>query len=239
MGKAKPEMLQGSLFEEDYLLRTLGSISNSPDVALTELVANAWDAGAAKVEIFIPESIDGELIVRDDGCGMTREHFEKRWMTLGYNRIKHQGVSADFPPERANWRRSAYGRNGMGRHGLLCFAPTYHVETKRDGTGSRFTVATSSGTEPFTVKKFESFKASGHGTVLTAIASRNIPSADRIRDVLSARFLHDPQFSVYVNGKSVPFSEHTGLIDKAVLKVNDTLSVEAYFIDSTKSARTT
>lgn len=239
MGKAKPEMLQGSLFEEDYLLRTLGSISNSPDVALTELVANAWDAGAAKVEIFIPESIDGELIVRDDGCGMTREHFEKRWMTLGYNRIKHQGVSADFPPERANWRRSAYGRNGMGRHGLLCFAPTYHVETKRDGTGSRFTVATSSGTEPFTVKKFESFKASGHGTVLTAIASRNIPSADRIRDVLSARFLHDPQFSVYVNGKSVPLSEHTGLIDKAVLKVNDTLSVEAYFIDSTKSARTT
>lgn len=239
MGKPKSEILQGSLFEEDYLLRTLGSISNSPDIALTELVANAWDAGAAKVEIFIPESLDGELTVRDDGCGMTREQFEKRWMTLGYNRIKHQGVSADFPPERVNWRRSAYGRNGMGRHGLLCFAPKYCVETKRDGTGSRFTVATSSGTEPFTIERFENFKSSGHGTVLTAIASRNIPSADRIRDVLSARFLHDPQFSVYVNGKSVPLSEHTGLIDKTVLKVNDTLSVEAYFIDSTKAARTT
>jgi Histidine kinase-, DNA gyrase B-, and HSP90-like ATPase len=237
--KTKSEMFQGSLFEEDYLLRTLGSISNSPDVALTELVANAWDAGAAKVEIFIPESMDGELTVRDDGCGMTREQFEKRWMTLGYNRIKHQGVSADFPPERATWRRSAYGRNGMGRHGLLCFASKYHVETKRDGMGSRFVVATSSGTEPFTIEKFESFKAQGHGTILTAIASRNVPSADRIRDVLSARFLHDPQFSVHVNGKSVPLSEHTGLIDKTTLKVNDALSVEAYFIDSTKSARTT
>lgn len=71
------------------------------------------------------------------------------------------------------------------------------------------------------------------------MASRNVPSADRIRDVLSARFLHDPQFSVHVNGKSVPLSEHTGLIDKTILKVNDALSVEAYFIDSTKSARTT
>jgi hypothetical protein len=202
-------------------------------------VANAWDAGAAKIEIFIPESMDGELTVRDDGCGMTREQFEKRWMTLGYNRIKHQGVSADFPPERATWRRSAYGRNGMGRHGLLCFASKYHVETKRDGMGSRFVVATSSGTEPFTIEKFESFKAQGHGTILTAIASRNVPSADRIRDVLSARFLHDPQFSVHVNGKSVPLSEHTGLIDQTTLKVNDALSVEAYFIDSTKSARTT
>ena len=237
--KTKSEIFQGSLFEEDYLLRTLGSISNSPDVALTELVANTWDAGTAKVEIFIPESMDGELTVRDDGCGMTREQFEKRWMTLGYNRIKHQGVSADFPPERATWRRSAYGRNGMGRHGLLCFASKYHVETKRDGMGSRFVVATSSGTEPFTIEKFESFKAQGHGTILTAIASRNVPSADRIRDVLSARFLHDPQFSVHVNGKSVPLSEHTGLIDKTTLKVNDALSVEAYFIDSTKSARTT
>ena len=36
----------GSLFEDDYLLRTLGRIAHEPEVALTELVANAWDAGA-------------------------------------------------------------------------------------------------------------------------------------------------------------------------------------------------
>ena len=35
----------GSLFEEDYLLRTLGRIAHDPDVALTELVANAWMPG--------------------------------------------------------------------------------------------------------------------------------------------------------------------------------------------------
>ena len=42
--------LQNSLFEDDYLLRELGQVAHVPQVALTELVANAWDAGATRVE---------------------------------------------------------------------------------------------------------------------------------------------------------------------------------------------
>jgi hypothetical protein len=48
MGRTrKKEQGFGSLFEEDYLVRTLGRIAHDPEVALTELVANAWDAGAS------------------------------------------------------------------------------------------------------------------------------------------------------------------------------------------------
>ena len=83
--------LQGSLFEEDYLIRTLGALVHSPEIALTELVANAWDAGATMVDIFIPEDYDQKLTVEDNGTGLTKEQFEQRWMKLGYNRIKHQG----------------------------------------------------------------------------------------------------------------------------------------------------
>ena len=43
--------LQGCLFEQDFLVRTLGSIVQSPEVALTELVANAWDAGETILEL--------------------------------------------------------------------------------------------------------------------------------------------------------------------------------------------
>ena len=39
--------VRNSLFEEDYLLRELGQVAHVPQVALTELVANAWDAGAS------------------------------------------------------------------------------------------------------------------------------------------------------------------------------------------------
>lgn len=49
--KRKSAIIQGSLFEDDYLVRTPGNIARDPDYALTELVANAWDAGATNVQI--------------------------------------------------------------------------------------------------------------------------------------------------------------------------------------------
>lgn len=112
---------QGCLFEEDFLRRTLGPVANTPDVALTELVANAWDAGAANVEITIPDDYGQLLTIEDDGTGMSSSDFRTKWMTLGYDRVGKQGFSAEFPPERSEWKRPAYGRNGIGRHGMLCF----------------------------------------------------------------------------------------------------------------------
>jgi Histidine kinase-, DNA gyrase B-, and HSP90-like ATPase len=232
------EPVQGSLFEEDYLLRTLGAVTSRPDIALTELVANAWDAGAARVEIHIPSATEEELVVKDDGSGMTPELFRSRWMTLAYNRLRHQGREAEFPPERRDWRRPAYGRSGVGRHGLLCFSATYSVETRRDGKGGRYTVSTSSGKNPFVLLNEEMFDAPGHGTELRARIQRNLPDPDRIRDVLAGRFLHDPRFTVLVNGESVPLEQHGGLIDNRVLQVSDEVRAEAFFIDSTKAART-
>ncbi len=56
MGKAtNDQFIQGTLSSEDYLLRTLGTLVHSPEVALLELVANAWDAGATTVDITIPD----------------------------------------------------------------------------------------------------------------------------------------------------------------------------------------
>ena len=52
------EHIYRSLFEDDYLVRTLNSsITSQADIALTELVANAWDAGATKVSVFIPDTV--------------------------------------------------------------------------------------------------------------------------------------------------------------------------------------
>jgi len=71
--------LQNSLFEEDYLLRELGSVALVPQVALTELVANAREAGAPPcVELILPDEIGNTLIVADDGHGMIAAQFEER-----------------------------------------------------------------------------------------------------------------------------------------------------------------
>jgi hypothetical protein len=238
MSSQTAQAVQGTLFEEDFLLRSLGAIAHSADVALTELVANAWDAGASEVRISIPDDHDLPLIVEDDGCGMTSEQFRTRWMTLGYNRVKHQGRKAEFPPERQDWRRISFGQNGVGRHGLLCFADRYEVDTSRDGSARRFLVTTASGDEPFVLESETEIERAGHGTLLRAGVVRNLPSPDRIRDVLSARFLHDPKFTVYVNGKNVPLAEHPGLIDHVTLNPTDSVSLDIVFIDSMSAART-
>ncbi|MRS03768.1 ATP-binding protein, partial [bacterium] len=77
MKSKSQQVIQGSLFEEDYLYRTLGTLVHASDIALTELVANAWDAGAGVVRITIPEQRSAMLVVEDDGIGLTKEQFHK------------------------------------------------------------------------------------------------------------------------------------------------------------------
>lgn len=229
----------GSLFEEDYLLRTLGRIAHDPDVALTELVANAWDAGASCVDITIPTEKQNALVVADDGHGMSAAQFKGRWMKLAYDRVKHQSSNVEFPPERGDMKRRAYGRNGVGRHGLLCFADRYEVETWREGKGTQFVVSTHSQQTPFVIESESAIQKDGHGSRLSVVVERHIPDADHIREIISARFLHDPQFVVRVNGQSISLPEHSGLIERAVLQITNTLSAEAFVVDSTKAARST
>lgn len=220
---AKQPSLFTSHYEEDFLIRTLGDLIRRPEVALGELVANAWDAGAARVEVTIPEKPDQELIVKDDGCGLTKEQFDQRWMTLGYNRQKNQGSEVEFPSGRPG-RRRAYGRNGQGRHGLLCFAESYRVATRRDGKSAVFRVRADSGEHPFVSTLESEGSQDGNGTTLSVNVQRNLPEPGRIRELLSAKFLHDPGFVVSVNGESLPMTELPGFAGEVALEATDPLS---------------
>lgn len=235
----KIEQNFGSLFEDDYLIRNLGRIAQDPEVALTELVANAWDAGASLVEITIPPTRLLNLVIADDGHGMSSDQFKGRWMKLSYDRIKHQSQNVEFPPERGEWRRRAYGRNGVGRHGMLCFSDLYEVETWREGKGAKFVVSTHSQETPFKIDSETAFIRPGHGTRLTVRVDRHLPDPDRVRDILSARFLHDPQFVVRVNGASIALPEHSGLVEKVSLPVGPDMTINAFVVDSTRGAKST
>jgi hypothetical protein len=231
------QYIQGSLFEEDYLIRTLGTLANSPDIALTELVANAWDAGATIVDIFIPDDYGQKLVIEDNGIGLTKEEFHYRWMRLGYNRIKHQGKNVIFPPNVAG-NRLAYGRNGVGRHGLLCFNKEYIVITNSKGEKSEFQITTESEKQPFVIKSEKFGKTKDYGTRLEVIVTKNLPKAENILNIISARFLHDPKFVVSINKKTVPLEKHAGLIDSREIPV-DNIKLTAHFIDSQKSGKST
>ncbi|MBF4210160.1 ATP-binding protein [Pseudomonas donghuensis] len=226
--------LHTSLFEEDYLLRELGQVAHVPQVALTELVANAWDAGASKVDVILPTEIGGTLTVLDDGHGMTPELFIKRWMTLRYQRLKHQGARVEFPRGKVGQPRKAYGRNGIGRHGLLCFADEYSVETWRDGTLGKFVVGTGSGASPFVLKWQDKDLREGSGTKLSVSVTRKLPEVNEILTVLAARFIHDPEFEIRVNGMPLTFDRLEGHVRESVIALSDGRNAKVFVIDSTR-----
>jgi hypothetical protein len=225
---------QSALFEDDYLLRELGQVAHVPQVALTELVANAWDAGASKVDLTLPAEIGGTVTITDDGHGMTPAQFRKRWMTLRYNREKNQGLNVEFPSGRTARPRRAYGRNGVGRHGLLCFADQYEVQTWRDGVLATFVVGTESGPSPFVLRSEIIGRQNGSGTRLSVVVERKLPDTEEILTVLAARFVHDPEFAIRVNGRQRSFAEIDGKVSEGSIDLGSGRSATVFVIDSTR-----
>ncbi len=224
------------LFEENYIFRNNRSITSNNDIALTELVANAWDAGAHFVNITIPSEDHEEISIEDDGTGMSDEEFRSRWMTLSYDRQKRQGKEVTFPPDVDKPKRIAYGRNGIGRHGMLCFADKYVVETWQNGISNTYDIAISHGDAPFKIFKHSTGKRDGHGTIIKAYVERHLPDVKTMTDILSARFMYDPKFSVRINGRVIDLSQHKGIIHRTNLTTDTNAQLSIIVIDSEKTA---
>lgn len=233
------EYLWGSLFEDDFLYRSLGSIVSQPDIALTELVANAWDAGATEVKIFIPEKIGDILTIEDNGTGLTPDEFQQRWMKLSYNRIKYQGKKVEFPIG-VNGNRYAYGKNGVGRHGLLCFDSEYKLQTAKNGVLFSCKLTTKIAGQPIAVVDKDETKCdkNEHKTRLDVVVNHNLPDVERIRNIIASRFLHDPQFRIEINRVVLPLDKLEGLIDQTVIEIEQyNIKLAVRFVDSKKAAR--
>lgn len=223
-------------FEENYIFRNNRTITSNNDIALTEFVANAWDAGAHNVRITIPCEEHEKIIVEDDGIGMTDDEFNSRWMTLNYDRQKRQGKEVVFPPDVDATKRIAYGRNGVGRHGMLCFADNYTVETWRSGICNIYDIAVCHGDAPFKILRHEVEERTGHGTKIYTLVQRHLPDANAMTDILSARFLYDPKFVVKINDRKIDLSEHRGVIFQKDFITEAKAKLSMVVIDSEKTA---
>ena len=101
--------------------------SNVPAV-LSEAVANAWDADADLVTIEFDPQIQ-EIIIKDDGIGMTREEVNQRFLFIGFQRRRE--LPALTPKGRA-----PMGRKGIGKLSLFSIADEVEVQTVRSGEKS-------------------------------------------------------------------------------------------------------
>lgn len=203
---------QGTLFDERFLGRYAGAIMSDPTTALVELVANAWDAYATKVEIQWPDrETKATFCILDNGLGMTADEFEIRWRTLDYNRLSYQGATV-MPPEGIDGGpRPVYGRNGKGRHAAFYFSSPYRVRTWKKGVETVYQVSQGISNPIDLVQENRRQGVAGHGTEISAInLNPSGLSAADARSLLSTRFLANPAFEVSVDGVKVTFDDIPG-----------------------------
>ena len=178
------------------------NVINDPKIALTEIVANAWDAGATEVSITWPnDDIGGFVSIEDNGCGMTFDEFTQRWAEASYDRNEKQGNTITLSDGSI---RKVFGRNGIGRFGMFCFSDTYNVSTWRDGTENQFSVINDS--TPFHIEHIETVERKGSGTVISCVRDKNssiLVDTNSIEAWLQDKFFNSSSFDLKLNGKSI------------------------------------
>ncbi len=225
-------------FGSNFLRDHAGPITTDPRIAILELVANAYDAGASRVEIIWPSGVSGEIKVTDNGTGMTRDEFARRWGTLSYNRIQEQGAEVVFPPGVKKHSRIAFGRNGKGRYSPFCFADSYTVTTTKDGKRIIAQVRlTDGGSEPFHSDIESEMDSLGHGTMITAHAYRRLLPPETIAELIGSKFSVDPSFFVSLNGRQISLQTLKAL-HTATLNVDGVGSIMIHRIDASMQDRT-
>lgn len=204
----------------------------SPVAAIAELVSNAWDAEATKVDIELPTALNenAEVVIRDNGDGMTFSECQERFLKVGYNRRKVDGNSV------TRTGRPVMGRKGIGKFAGFGIARVIEIATTSVETGERTVflldvnklLGNSTNDDyvdetPMDVAVLESSgsdesRRSSHGTVirLKGLTFKKTPNSADFSKSMARRFLllqRAEGFSVTVNGERLPDPEDVEKIE--------------------------
>ncbi|MEJ7822869.1 MAG: ATP-binding protein [Chitinophagaceae bacterium] len=196
---------------------------------LGEAISNSWDADAKNVWIYIDKT-KNNLIIKDDGNGMTDDDFQNRFLKIGYSKRKDKTVVA---PKG----RSFIGRKGIGKLALLSCADTITVISKTKNTSYTGGVIDNSGldkaiTKDLTPEKYplqtwtkkknsfqEYLKGHKQGTI---IYFENIKGGvknnlDFLKKIIALYFrfsLIDNSFNIFIDDKKITTEDLNALAEK-------------------------
>ena len=191
---------------------------HTPAAAISELISNAWDADASVVKISIPESIDEgeEIVIEDNGIGMSFNDCQDKYLNVGYNR------RGSHSKETSLGGRPILGRKGIGKFAGFGIAEIIHVKTTSSDTGEitdfkldinklRHDTYISETPKNIDARYHHNSSDSDHGTKIT-LKSLNLSNVIRkdFKDNLSRKFLLHrsvDNFKIMINEEPLEISE--------------------------------
>src|SRR5690606_22840539 len=91
--------------------------------AITELIANAWDAYATECRVIMKQD---EILIIDNGIGMTDKEFVERYAKSGYEKKYDIRIPRDMKD------RPYMGKKGIGKFSAFSLSNNYILYTKSD-----------------------------------------------------------------------------------------------------------
>ena len=111
---------------ESRVLRELGErLVKQPEIAVVELIKNAYDADATECSIDFEK--ESSITVVDDGHGMTLQQFTDGWMRIGTSSKELIVLSPTF-------MRIITGEKGIGRFAVRFLGQALNLESVADDT---------------------------------------------------------------------------------------------------------
>ena len=216
-------------------------VLEDPSIAVTELIANAWDAGATRVEIHLPEKEGGDFFITDNGLGMSDEDFRNKWNNVGYNREESLGKFIKIEHQKYNTiKRRTFGKNGIGKFAAFCFSDSINIETSNNGTGNSYLIKIDIVDGLFDTKNTSKYPSDISGTKISATDSKISCFIPQIKSFVSQRFLYDPSFEIIINKEKISLdSIPENYIDKASVELESGEKIDIVMISKEESDKTT
>ncbi|MEM6800488.1 MAG: ATP-binding protein [Bacteroidota bacterium] len=219
------------------LASLLGENYRSTELAIKELIDNAYDADAEHVWVRLPKPLTNDpIIIRDDGTGMTEQEVRNEYLNIASSRVSRKG-------ERTKLKnRLVKGRKGIGKFAGLMVASLMEVRSSTRGKITHLKIWRDELVRarhdleqinlPLSIEACDP-KERGTEIILSGINQNfTFPNPERLRRLLVLEYGRMADFKVYVDGEMVDIEdipgkqyEHTiSLSDGSMAQVRYTIS---------------
>ena len=203
------------------LAALLGENYRSIELAIKELVDNAFDADSEHVRIVLPEPYtNDDIIIADDGTGMTENEIRNEYLKIANSRFSRKG-------ERTQGKkRLVKGRKGIGKFAGLMVAEVMEVTARARGIQTTLLISkTDLAKANYDLNKIdlpietEPCPEEDKGTFIRLSGVNDnfsFPNPEKLRQLLVLEYGRNDDFEITVNEVVVRWFNKSGHIFKRV-----------------------